>query len=172
MVSLNPTVRWISIKKWWLLFNMHLYWRLIIPLSLWGLRCLYRSLWTRFLWGLRCLYLSLWTWFCFIAYFELFSLQLPLLAEQKSRNSRLCRIFPTVSLLCLVLFVGSAYVAPHYREVCFHALWRYWSVGCCPYELSIGFLRCFVTNYHCGTKGCLGGQVSRCLEIPFKVMDL
>ncbi|XP_023001860.1 uncharacterized protein LOC111495920 isoform X1 [Cucurbita maxima] len=43
-------------------------------------------------------------------------IELPLLAEQKSRNSRLCRIFPIASLLCLVLFVGSAYVAPDYRE--------------------------------------------------------
>ncbi|KAG6590090.1 hypothetical protein SDJN03_15513, partial [Cucurbita argyrosperma subsp. sororia] len=63
-----------------------------------------------------------------------FSGCLPLLAEQKSRHSCFCTLLPVTTLLCLVLFVGSAYIAPDYRQLIVVA----------------------------STKGCLGGRSSRC----------
>ncbi|XP_030971136.1 uncharacterized protein LOC115991513 isoform X2 [Quercus lobata] len=38
------------------------------------------------------------------------------LADPNSRRSCLCSIFPTASLLCLVYFIGSAFIAPNYKE--------------------------------------------------------
>ncbi|XP_065635086.1 uncharacterized protein LOC112012569 isoform X4 [Quercus suber] len=38
------------------------------------------------------------------------------LADPNSRRSCLCSIFPTASLLCLVFFIGSAFIAPDYKE--------------------------------------------------------
>ncbi|XP_041017368.1 uncharacterized protein LOC121259713 isoform X1 [Juglans microcarpa x Juglans regia] len=37
-------------------------------------------------------------------------------ADPNGRRSCLCSIFPTASLLCLVFFVGSAFVSPNYKE--------------------------------------------------------
>lgn len=109
-----------QILQWWVLCNIHVYWRLIMSSVLWALRsCVYLHMdmiLFHFLFWLVIL-LS-----CIFFVFVIFCLQLPFLAEAKSRNSCLCTLFPTASLLCLVLFLGSAYVAPDYREVCCLAL--------------------------------------------------
>ncbi|KAF6170037.1 hypothetical protein GIB67_042842 [Kingdonia uniflora] len=39
-----------------------------------------------------------------------------LLADPKSRRSCLCSLFPTVSLLCLLFFIGSTFVVTDYKE--------------------------------------------------------
>ena len=46
-----------------------------------------------------------------------FPSQVSFLADPNSRRSCLCSIFPTASLLCLVFFIGSAFIAPDYKEV-------------------------------------------------------
>ena len=46
-----------------------------------------------------------------------FPSQVSFLADPNSRRSCLCSIFPTASLLCLVYFIGSAFIAPNYKEV-------------------------------------------------------